>query len=100
MKQDVFNQYVDKVTDLFGLTKEELFSKSKKTELVDARHLLYYLCFRRPMKLSYIQKYMIANGYTIQHSSIIHGCACMEQRLKEDKDYLSVIKGIEKAVFI
>jgi len=30
MKQDVFNQYVERVVDLFQVTKEDLFSKSKK----------------------------------------------------------------------
>ena len=59
MKQDVFNQYVDRVTDLYQIKKFELFSKSKKRELVDARHLLYYLCAKRPMKLIYIQKYKL-----------------------------------------
>jgi len=44
MKQDVFNQYSERVADVFHVTKEELFSKSKKPELVDARRLLYYLC--------------------------------------------------------
>jgi chromosomal replication initiation ATPase DnaA len=100
MKSDVFNQYVERVTDLFNISKEDLFSKSKKRELVDARHLIYYLCSRRPMQIMYIQKYMNDNGYKIQHSSVIHGINSIQNRVVDDKDYLDVVKDIERAVFI
>lgn len=100
MKHDVFNQYVEKISDLFGISKDELFSKSKKRELVDARHLVYYLCSKRPMQITYIQKYMNEAGYDITHSSIIHGISAVEQKIAKDKDYVSVVKEVERAVFI
>lgn len=100
MKHDVFNQYVERVADLFSITKDDIFSKSKKRELVDARHLLYYLCSKRPMQITYIQKYMNEAGYDIKHSSIIHGITTVEQKIAGDKDYVSVIKDVERAVFI
>lgn len=100
MKQDVFNQYVERISHLFNVSEEELFSKSKKRELVDARHLLYYLCSQRPMRINYIQKYMNDKGYVIQHSSIIHGIKVIEEKLKNDNDYVSIVKDIQRAVFI
>lgn len=100
MKHDVFNQYVERVSDLFGISKDEIFSKSKKRELVDARHLVYYLCSKRPMQVTYIQKYMNEAGYDIKHSSIIHGISAVEQKIAEDKDYVSVVREVERAVFI
>lgn len=100
MKHDVFNQYVDRVCDLFSISKEEIFSKSKKREIVDARHLIYYLCSKRPMQIMYIQKYMNEAGYDIKHSSIIHGISVVEKRILDDKDYITIFKEIEKAVFI
>ena len=100
MKHDVFNQYVERVSDLFGISKDEIFSKSNKRELVDARHLVYYLCSKRPMQVTYIQKYMNEAGYDIKHSSIIHGISAVEQKIAEDKDYVSVVKEVERAVFI
>ena len=100
MKHDVFNQYVERVSDLFGISKDEIFSKSKKRELVDARHLVYYLCSKRPMQVTYIQKYMNEAGYDIKHSSIIHGISAVEQKIAEDKDYVSVVKEVDRAVFI
>ncbi len=100
MKQDVFNQYVERVADLFSISKEDIFSKSKKREFVDARHLVYYLCAKRPMQITYIHKFMNEAGYDIKHSSIIHGIAAVEQRITHDKDYVSIVKDMERAVFI
>lgn len=100
MKQDVFNQYVERVANLFKVDKEDIFSKSKKREFVDARHLIYYLCAKRPMQITYIQKYMNEAGYNIKHSSIIHGISAVEQKIAEDKDYVTVVKEVENAVFI
>lgn len=100
MKHDIFNQYVEKISDLFGISKDELFSKSKKRELVDARHLVYYLCSKRPMQITYIQKYMNEAGYIITHSSIIHGISAVEQKIAKDKDYVSVVNEVERAVLI
>jgi chromosomal replication initiation ATPase DnaA len=100
MKTDIFNQYVDKVTSRFNLSKEELFSKSKKRECVDARHMLYYLCYIRPMRIKYIQDYMNENGYAINHSAIIYGISSASDRMLEDRDYKTVVKSIEECVTI
>lgn len=100
MKQEVFNQYVDKVAEQVRITKEELFSKSKRRELSDARHLLYYLCSVRHMQITYIQKYMRENGYEIQHSSIIHGINSVEKKVEKDVDYRNIVKEISKSVSI
>jgi chromosomal replication initiation ATPase DnaA len=98
MKKQIFNQYAQKIADLFGIDKHELFIKSKKRDLVDARHLLYYLCFHRPMQLVSIQNFMEENGYNISHPSVIHGVSIVSQRVAEDADYTFIIKSIEKSV--
>lgn len=100
MKQDIFNQYVERVSSLFGISREEIFSKSKKKTSVDARHLIYYLCFKRPMQITYIQKFMAENGYNIEHSTVIYGVASVDKKISEDRDYVNVVKEIERAVFI
>lgn len=100
MKEDVFNQYVERVLDLFSITREEFYSKSKKRNLVDARQLVYYLCAQRPIQITYIQKFMCENGYDVVHSVIIHGIKAMDGRVKKDKDYKSIIKELDRAVFI
>jgi chromosomal replication initiation ATPase DnaA len=100
MKQEVFNQYAEKVSEVFRIDKESLFSKSKKRETVDARYLLYYLCFHRPMQVGYIERFMSENGYSIQHSTIIHGINVVKSKVNEDKDYEAIVKDLEKSVYI
>jgi chromosomal replication initiation ATPase DnaA len=95
MKQDIFNLYVGKVTDLFHISREELFTKTKKKTSVDARHLLYYLCFSRPMRIKYIQDYMEDNGYKISHSSVIYGINTIESKMGSDEDYVDVIEKLK-----
>lgn len=98
MKQEVFNQYVDKVILLFNVGKEELFEKKKRRDIVDARQLLYYLCHKRPIQINYIQKFMKDNGYDVSHSSIIHGINNVANKISSDKDYLQAFKEITKSV--
>jgi len=100
MKEDVFNAYVDKVLALFKITREEFFAKDKRRDLVDARQLLYFLCSNRPMRIRYIQEYMKTNGYEISHSSIIHGIDQIRNRIEEDKDYVHIIKDIERCIIL
>ena len=90
MKEAVFNSYVGKVTSTFNISQEELFSKSKRRVLVDAHHLLYYLCSKRPMQIRYIQDYMSANGYDIGHSTIIYGIGQVKEKVEQDVDYKQV----------
>jgi chromosomal replication initiator protein len=98
MKQDVFNQYVDRICDLFYISRESLFTKSKKREFSDARYLLYYLCVRRNIQPCYIEKYMTEGGYAITHSTILHGVGAASKKVQEDSDYASIIKEIERSV--
>lgn len=100
MKEEIFNQYVNKITKLFGVTKEELFSKTRQRNVVDARQLLYYLCFNRLMQIVIIKNLMIKNGYDIGHNSIINGIKVVDQKMKEDIDYISVVREIDQSVFI
>lgn len=100
MKQNVFNQYVERIAKLFNISKEDIFTKSKKSELVDARHLLYYMCYNRQIKITSIEDYMALGGYTIKHSSIIHGIKAVEDKIKEDKDYVVAIKELDKSTSI
>lgn len=95
MKNEIFNDYAERIVDVYKIPKEEIFSKNKRMDVVDARHLLYYLCFKRKMQISYIQRYMKVNGYVIGHSSIIHGIKSVETKVNEDSDYKQIINKIK-----
>lgn len=100
MKIDVFNSYVDLITKRFDISTEELFSKSKRRDLVDARQMLYYMCLRRNMNVRYIQEYMEKNGYKIGHSTIVHGINQVKFRMDQDRDYEPIVKSLEREVVI
>ena len=98
MKREIFDKYVDEVTRLFGISKEQFFTKNKKRDISEARQVVYYLCYRRPMQITYIEQYMRANGYDVRHPTIIHGITVMIERANADKDYFKLIEKIEQCV--
>jgi len=97
MKINIFNEYVNRVCGLYGIKEQELFKKTKVREIVDARHLLYYLCFKRPMKIIYIKTFMSERGYDIGHSSISHGIQLVTKLQQDDADYKRFILGLQNA---
>jgi chromosomal replication initiation ATPase DnaA len=98
MKQDIFNEYVDKVVRNFRIKKEDLFAKSKIQEYVDARHLLYYLCFKRPMRVATIHNYMKDNGYDTNWSTIYRGINSFADKMRSDNDYKQLVKDIQNSI--
>ena len=94
MKKNIFEQYVKAINSLFSITEEELFTKSKRKDLTDARFLLYYLCYNRPMKIRYIQDYMANKGYDISHSSVIHGINQVSEKVENDSDYHNLVNTL------
>ena len=94
MKNNIFNEYVGKVLNLFNMTETEMFSKSRLTKHKDARYLLYYLWHKRTMEKHEIQEYMKERGYEIGHSTIIHGIAQVEKKIEEDSDIRTIIEEL------
>lgn len=94
MKGKIFNYYASQIAQAFNISEGELFEKSKRREIVDARHMLYYACSQRPMRVVYIQNYMKERGYDIGHSSILHGIEMASNRTSVDKDYSRFVNYI------
>ena len=100
MKKSVFDYFVKEVCKQFLITEEDLMTKSKRRDIVDARHLLYYLCFHRPMQIRYIQEYMGGYGYEVGHSTIIHGIDVVSDKFEADEDYQKSITEINNGVAV
>lgn len=92
MKAKVFNDLVDEVSDIFGVSKEDVFTKTKKRRVVEARYALYYMCERKKMPLIYIQEFMGDNGYSIDHPTVIYGIKRVKDKIRRDPDYKTYIK--------
>ena len=100
MKKEVFNQYADKIAQMYGITKQQMFSKTRDRNAVDARHLLYYMCSTRPMQLIYIQKFLEEEGFITKHPPLIHGVKVVTARLKDDPDYNRIVQKLKQSVTI
>lgn len=79
MHYPIFSEYASKVSKVFSLSPNELFTKNRRRDIVDARQLLYFLCSKTPIRIRYIQQYMKENGYEVGHSTIIHGIKKVEE---------------------
>ncbi len=81
------------VSDYYGLTKQQLVSKSRTKNISNARHIAIYLC-RKHLDLPFIK---IGEEFGKRdHSTIISSCEKIEKQLKTDT-FLSVAIGeIEK----
>jgi chromosomal replication initiation ATPase DnaA len=98
MKKEIFIAYANSVAEQFHLSMEEMFEKTKKRENVDARQILYYLCMERPIRISYIQRFMEDHGHPVSHSTIIHGYKKAKQLIDNDSDYHEILKKAESNI--
>jgi|TARA_B110000908_G_scaffold158863_1_gene200467 hypothetical protein len=96
MKQKLFKEYTKSVCKSVNIDAKTLFTKTKRRDVVDARFLLYYICFERPMRIRDIQEYMKHEGYDTNHSGIIKGIDIMKNRINSDQDYKNVYNEIIK----
>ena len=98
MKRRIFNEYASRITKVFDITEDSLFSKSKHKDIVHARYMLHYLCFKRPMNINTIMEYMSDSGYPMSYSNIQYGINEMKKRIRRDKDYSAAYKKIKEEV--
>tara|TARA_R110000751_G_scaffold57989_1_gene122707 strand:+ start:1570 stop:1872 length:303 start_codon:yes stop_codon:yes gene_type:complete len=99
MKKEIFEKYLESVIKQMGVPREDLLSRTKKAHVVDARHILFYLCSIRPMKPSYIQHYMTEAGLKTSLSTVMHAIKRIEilvdpQSSSYDKDYEALISNL------
>ena len=95
MKREIFDKYANAIAEKFHLTLDEMFTKTKKREVVEARQMLYFLSRERPIRISYIQRFMEDHGLPVTHSTIIHGYKKAKEFVNNDKDYSDVIDQIK-----
>jgi len=98
MKKAIFDKYAYAIAEQFHLKLDEMFDKSRRRDLVDARQLLFYLCLERPIRVSYVQKFMEDNGCKVAHSTIIHGYKQAKALIDSDQDYSEMIDKINNEI--
>tara|TARA_R110000751_G_scaffold16235_2_gene51605 strand:- start:648 stop:941 length:294 start_codon:yes stop_codon:yes gene_type:complete len=94
MKKEIFDTYANLVADKFYISIQDMFSKSRVHPRPEARQMLYYLAFQRPIKISSIRRFMHENGLPVQHNTVMKGYEKAKKLVEEDKDYQKFVKKI------
>jgi chromosomal replication initiation ATPase DnaA len=85
MQSEKLDKFVSAIRKEFGMTNDEIFRRTKKRANVDARQVLFYVCDKHHIPITYIQTYMRGKGLDMMHSTIIHGRRAVEERMKWDE---------------
>jgi len=95
MKHKRFDEYVKKIAKAFKMPKKKLFDDIGEREVVDARQILYFVCFENGFQLVNIQRLMTSKGYEVKyHTTISHGIKRIREKIKKDADYKQLIEDI------
>ena len=85
---------LEKVGRHYGVNQQHVFSKSRKRDYVQVRQISMYLAQKyTKMPASRIGQ-LIGNR---DHSTVIHSCNTVEQRLKVDKSFSAELSSIENS---
>jgi len=95
MKKTIFNQYVKEVCRLFDIEPSQLFTRTRKRKIVEARQLVHYLCYNRSMGLTEISEYMEQSGLSLTPANISNGVNRVREKIRYDDDYEYVINKIK-----
>ena len=96
MKKEIFDKYASLVADQFYIKLEDMFSKSRVHPRPEARQMLYYLAYERPIKISSIRRFMEENGLPVQHNTVMKGYKNAKKTVEQDKDYRAFVKKVSK----
>ena len=94
MKRKIFDKYIDLVGDVLEISKEDIFTKTRKRENVEARDLLFYLCSQRNMRGNFILERCKENGLDLDDSQISRGKAKIEDLIKTDPDWKELVNNL------
>ena len=83
---------LDAVCQHYGVTQQNVFGKSRKREFVQARQVSMYLA-QKYTKMPSARIGKLIGGR--DHSTVIHSCTAIEQRLKVDKAFAGEMNSIE-----
>lgn len=85
---------LDTVCNHFNVTAANVASRSRKRDYVTARHVSMYLA-QKYTKMPAARIGKLVGGR--DHSTVVHGCAQVEQRLKTDKLFCEEMASIESS---
>jgi chromosomal replication initiator protein len=85
---------LEKVCGHYNVTQQNVFSKSRKRDYVIVRQVSMYLA-QKYTKMPASRIGQLIGGR--DHSTVIHSCSTIEQRLKVDKSFSAELNSIENS---
>jgi len=85
---------LDRTAAYFGLTREDLISKSRSRPLTTARHVAMYLT-RENTGLSLIK---IGETFNRDHSTVMHGISKIEALMRERGSIYRQVQDLTRAI--
>ena len=83
---------MERVCQHYGVTQQQVVSKSRKREFVQVRQVAMYLAQKHTKMPASRIGLLIGSR---DHSTVIHSCATIEKRLKVDKSFAEEMNSIE-----
>lgn len=83
---------LEKVCQHYGVSQQNVFSKSRKRDFVQVRQVSMYLA-QKHTKMPASRIGQLIGGR--DHSTVLHSCSAVEQRLMSDKAFVDEINSIE-----
>jgi chromosomal replication initiator protein len=78
-----------------GIKVSDICSKSRKAEIVQARHISMYLCrWRTSINLFNIAKLHGKDN----HATVIHACTCIQNDMRVNKKLANLISELESTL--
>ena len=85
---------LEKVCNHYGVSQQNVFSKSRKRDYVQVRQISMYLA-QKHTKMPASRIGQLIGGR--DHSTVIHSCNTIEKRLKVDKAFVAELSSIENS---
>ena len=88
---------LEKVCNHYGVSQQNVFSKSRKRDFVQVRQISMYLA-QKYTKMPAGRIGQLIGGR--DHSTVIHSCNTIEQRLKVDRAFSAELSSIENSFML
>ena len=85
---------LETVCNHFGVSQQNVFSKSRKRQLVQVRQISMYLA-QKYTKMPAARIGQLIGGR--DHSTVLHSCTAVEQRMKVDNSFKDELNSIENS---
>lgn len=93
---DAFKHIIDMVCSKYGLTEEQVMSKSRKKERVKARQIIHSLLRKNFYKLS--AKSIGEKCGSKDHATVLHGCKSVSDQVETNKTYREEYKSFDNSI--